>query len=166
MTQDEFRIERGSVIGMSDEDLCWAVVEPVWPTAEILDELEHISNATRGQRAVYTTMLYAREVDNGGIKQFLSNSSGMYSETVAEGLRVLDSEALLRAFETVLSYFPDSHPPIDREERKKLLESFSREQWDAIKTHEREVYGSGGFEKNLVPYWVRYINEHSPDFFL
>src|ERR1700740_3608954 len=145
MTLDEFRIDRTSVRGMSDEDLCWAGVEPVWATAEIIDELEHIAKSTRGQRAIYTTMLYAREVDNGGIKQFLSNSSGMYSQSVAEGLRVLDAEVLCAAFETVMRCFPNSHPPTDWEERKRLLENFSGEQWDAIRTHEREVYRTAGF---------------------
>lgn len=166
MTLDEFRIDRTSVRGMSDEDLCWAVVDPVWPTAEIVDELEHIAHATRGQRAIFTTMLYAREVDNGGIKQFLSNSSGMYSHSVAEGLRVLNAAALHAAFEAALSFFPHSYLPTDREERKQLLKNFSKEQWDAIRRHEDEVYRTGGFEKNLVPYWVSYINEHPADFFL
>jgi hypothetical protein len=43
-------------------------------------------------------MLYARKVDNGGIKQFLSTSSGMYSHSVAEWLRVLDAVSLRAAF--------------------------------------------------------------------
>jgi len=151
---------------MSGDDLCWAVVERVWPTVEILDELEHIAKATRGQRTIYTTMLYAREVDNGGIRQFLSNSSGMYSQFVAEGLRVLGAEALGVAFGTFMSYFPDRHPPTNREQRNQLLENFSKAQWDAIKTHEREVYRTGGFERHLVPYWVAHINGHPSDFFL
>lgn len=151
---------------MSNDDVCWAVVEPFWPTAEIIDELEHIAKATQGQRAIYATMLYAREVDNGGVKQFLSNSSGMYSHSVAEGLRVLDAASLRAAFETIMSYFPDSHPPIDREERKRLLKNFSEGQWVAIRTHEKDVYKTGGFEANLVPYRVRYIKEHPADFFL
>lgn len=166
MRPDEFRIDRTSVGGVSDEDLCWAVVDPLWPTIEVVDELEHIAKATAGQRAIYTTMLYAREVDNGGIRQFLSNSSGMYSQSVAEGLRVLDAEALYAAFETVMSYFPDRHPSTDWEERRRSLESFSEGQWAAIRAHENEVYRMGGFEKNLVPYWVRCINEHPTDFFL
>ena len=166
MAQDEFRIDRTSVRGMSNEDICWAVVEPLWPTAEIVDELEHVALATEGQRAVYTTMLYAREVDNGGIKQFLSNSSGMYSQSVAEGLRLLDAVALHAVFETTMSYFPGGHAPTDREKRKLFLKSFSEAQWDAIRTHEKQIYKTGGFEATLVPYWIGYINEHPADFFL
>jgi hypothetical protein len=162
----ELRIDRNSVRGMSDEDLCCAVVDPVWPTAEIVDELGHIAKATPGQRTIYSTMLYAREVDNGGLRQFLSNSSGMYSQSVSEGLRLLDAAVLHPGFETVLSYFPDSHAPTDRKKRKQLLENFSKGQWEAIGAHEKDVYGMGGFETVLVPYWVRYINEHPGDFFL
>ena len=54
----------------------------------------------------------------------------------------------------------------NRQERKQLVKNVSKEQWDAIRTHEDEVYRTGGFEKNLVPYWVRYVNEHPADFFL
>lgn len=168
MMPSDFRIPRSSVAGMSDHDLCWAVVDRVWPAADVADELEleHIAQATPGQRAVYTTMLYSQEVDNGGIKQFLSNSSGLYSQCVLEGLRLLGATELYSGFEQVTSYFPEGQIPVDREVRRHILDTFSDEQWAGIGRHEDTIYRQGGFFTALTPYWTAFIHQCPDDFFL
>jgi hypothetical protein len=45
--------------------VCWAVVDPIWPTAETEDELALLDQGTKGQQAIYVTIVYAQEVDNG-----------------------------------------------------------------------------------------------------
>jgi len=94
-SSEDFRIPRATTQNMSDEELFWAVIEPIWPDSEVHDELKRIEHGTPGQRALYTATLFAREVDNGGLAQFLSNSSGMYAKYVKEGLRLLGADALL-----------------------------------------------------------------------
>jgi len=75
----DFRIPRSTVEGLHDGAFFWALIEPVWPDASVEDELSHIALATRGQRALYVVTLCIREICNGGLEQFFSNSSGMYS---------------------------------------------------------------------------------------
>lgn len=52
-------------IGLDEADVCWAVVDPIWPTAETEDELALLDQGTKGQQAIYVTIVYAQEVDNG-----------------------------------------------------------------------------------------------------
>jgi hypothetical protein len=166
MAHPDYRIPVASVKDLDDEDLCWAMVDPVWPTDETLDELEHIGEATLGQRAIYTTMLYAREVDNGGLRQFLHNSSSMYYRQVLEGLDLLGAVELRQALATVLTFFPDGQLSPHQVERKHVLDAMSAEQRQVMRAHETATYAGGGFEGNLVPLWTRYIREHPSDFFL
>src|SRR5215467_6304043 len=87
----DFRIAKATALGLTDEELFWAVIEPIWPNTEVElpDELARITQCTPGQRAIYATTLFAREIDNGGIAQFFRNSSGMYATQVEEGFRLL-----------------------------------------------------------------------------
>src|SRR5262245_55475021 len=122
----DFRISRSSVEGMWEEDFLWAVIEPLWPDASVEDELEHIAAATPGQRAIYVATVFLREVDNGGLEQFFSNSSGMYAGEVRKALRLLEAHEHAAAFEKALKIFPDSEAPVDRGERESLLDEIPR----------------------------------------
>lgn len=168
MQKPDFRISRDSVVGLNQKDLCWAVVDFIWPDADIEPhyELSRVADGTPGQQAVYATMLYAQEVDNGGLKQFFLNSSGMYWRNVAAGLKLLDASEQARIFEAALDAFPEGRPSDDRAERRQVFESLSKEQKDDWRAKEDQIYRAGGFFDNLLPYWVRYIESHPKDFFI
>jgi hypothetical protein len=165
MAQADFRISRSQVDGLDDESLCWAVVEPIWPDMHVDDELTHIARGTAGQRAVYSTMLFAREVDNGGLQQFFRNSSGLYWRNVLEGLNLLGADNHLSAFNTILRIFPESNPSLDQRERVSVLRSLSETQKTSLRVAEDRIYGAGGFEQLLVPLWKQYIEAHPAEFF-
>ncbi len=166
MRSPDYRILLASVAHSNQRDLRWAVVDPVWPDEETLDELEHISTATAGQRAVYTTMLFAREVDNGGLRQFLHNSSSLYSQHVLDGLSVLGATDMHEALSFSLALFPDGKPSPSQVRRKQILQALSAEQQKALEVYEKAIYSTGGFEEGLVPLWSRYIWAHPDEFFL
>jgi hypothetical protein len=84
-----FRIPRSKVAGLDDASYFWALIGPIWPDASVDDELKHIALGTPGQRALYVVTLCIREVCNGGLEQFFSNSNGMYAAEVSKALRLL-----------------------------------------------------------------------------
>ncbi len=71
--EPDLRVSRAAVVGLDDEALSWAVIEPVWPDAGVKDELAHVGKATVGQRAFYVTTLFAREVSRHESRAFNRN---------------------------------------------------------------------------------------------
>jgi hypothetical protein len=165
MSQIDFRIPRSAVEGADDQTLCWAVVEPIWPDQLYEDELARIAQGTAGQQAIYCTMLFAREVDNGGLRQFLANSSGLYWRNVVTGLKLLDANEHLAALLTALNIFPEGEPSLEQSERKEVLNRMNANQQAAIRSAEDIMYAAGGFEEMLRPRWKRYIDAHPDEFF-
>jgi Domain of unknown function (DUF4375) len=166
MSQIDFRIPRSAVEGADDETLCWAVVEPIWPDQLYEDELARIAKGTTGQQAIYCTMLFAREVDNGGLKQFLGNSSGMYWRNVVTGLKLLGANEHLTALSIALTIFPGGEPSLEQSEREEVLNRMIASQQAALRSAQDSVYSAGGFEQLLLPRWKRYIDAHPDEFFL
>jgi hypothetical protein len=165
MAQADFRISRSVVRGFDDDSLFWAVVEPIWPDMRVQNELAHIAQGTAGQRAVYSTMLFAREVDNGGLQQFLGNSSGLYWRNVVEGLELLGADKHLSALNIILAVFPESAPSLEQGERQAVLRNLDETQKKSLRDAEDSLYRAGGFEQLLVPLWKRYIEAHPAEFF-
>jgi hypothetical protein len=166
MSQVDFRIARSSVEGLDDDAVYWAVVEPIWPDLWCEDEFAQIAQGTPGQQAIFSTMLFSREVDNGGLLQFFGNSSGMYRRHVAAGLWLFGAQEHLFALSTALSLFPNGEPSLAEADRQTVLGNLSEQQKKSIKSAEDRVYRSGGFEEQLGPYWKRYIESHPAEFFL
>ena len=162
----DLRVSRRSVAGFDEDALCFAVVEPIWPDFSRADEREHISQGTPGQQAIFYTMIFAREVDNGGFRQFFSNSMGIYWPAVERGLDALGAEEHLAALESVSRSFANGNPPARQSERKKIAAGFSKEELENIALAEDRIYNLGGFEQRLVPYWKAYIDGHPEEFFL
>lgn len=168
------RIERlvhpESASGLSGQELYWAVMDRAWPTDEVVSsddsELEYLNRITLGQQALYTTMVYAREVDNGGVKQFMRNSSGLYTACVLDGLELLNVPELRRPLEQLVNAFPGGDVPTAWQVRREDFDLVSVEELSATRAHEDSIYGKGGFENYLIPYWEAYIQQHPEEFFL
>ena len=165
MARADYRISRCSVQGLDDRSLSSAVVERIWPDVSVNDELAHLEQGTPGQQAVYATMLFAREVDNGGLQQFVGNSSGLYWRKVVRGLKLLRADEHLAALEAILRFFPNGEPSLKQLERQAVLRSLDERQTNSLRDVEDSLYRAGGFEELLVPHWKAYIDEHPADFF-
>jgi hypothetical protein len=154
------------VDGLNDEEVCWAVVDPIWPTVETEDELILLEKGTPGQQAVYVTMLYAQEVDNGGLAQFFGNSSGMLWRHVKSGLELLNAQDQIDLITAAIRDFPLGAPSAEQNERQLSLRALTQEQKSLWLSGESRIYALGGFFGNLRPFWTRYIESHSEEFFL
>src|SRR5208282_1452441 len=137
----DFRIRQAMVEGMDEAAFFWAVIEPLWPTAEVDNELKHIALATPGQRALYVVTLFLREVDNGGLDQFFFNSSGMYAAEICKALRLLGADEQAAAFEQALKFFPGSRVPLDQDDRQAVLKDIPKARRRAMfRPLEEELY--------------------------
>jgi hypothetical protein len=158
----DFRIPRSSVDGLDEGDYFWALIEKVWPD-DAANELQRLRSATPGQRALYVTTLCIREVGNGGLDQFFSNSSGMYAGHVRKAFRLLGAEEPAEAFEKALKIFPGGRAPVDEGERQSLLDEIPDERRKAFfKPLEEELFG----EHRLWPYFQKYVDMHPSEFFV
>lgn len=103
------------------------------------------------------SMLFQNEVENGGISQFLSNSSGdMCSETVS-ALKKIDAnaaETLLKA----LDRFPNGIAPKDREMRNDLMDQMDEETIQYFDELDQTL-----FEQDTKAY-VDFIHLHKDEF--
>jgi hypothetical protein len=160
------RIPHSSVVGLNDEEVCWAVVDPIWPTAETDDELALLDQGTKGQQAIYVTILYAQEVDNGGLEQFFGNSSGMLWQHVKSGLQLLGAQEQMALITAAIEAFPQGAPSAEQRERQQALRELTQEQRNLWRAGEGRVYALGGFFADLRPVWTQYIETHPEDFFL
>jgi hypothetical protein len=158
----DYRISKASVEGMSDADYFWALIEPIWPDSSVEDELEHISYGTPGQRALYATTLFMREVDNGGIEQFFWNSSSLYCYEVLEGFKLLGMTEYYETLNKALTFFPDSKVPSDWIERQKYIDNRKDEIKSFFEPLNDVIYG----EERLYPYFHKYVETHPKDFFI
>ena len=166
MYAKDTRIPRSSVAELEAEEVCWAVVDPIWPTADTEDELALLDHGTKGQQAIYATIVYAQEADNGGLAQFFGNSSGMPWPYVQRGLELLDANEHVQIIAASLKDFPQGAPSADQIERQRSLRTLTSEQKGSWRSAEKRVYALGGFADSLRPLWERYIDLHPEEFFL
>jgi hypothetical protein len=164
MNYDGFLISRSALAGLSDERMCWAVVERFWPDADC-DEQARLAAGTTGQRAIYTGIVFAREVDNGGLEQFFWNSSGDLYDEVLEGLMRIGAADRAVALRRAGHFF--GRAVRRREVRQQKLDSATREEKQAFfGPLEEQLYGEkGSVERELVPIFCRYIDEQPAEFF-
>jgi hypothetical protein len=162
----DFRIPRSSTVGLSDKDLCSAVVEEIWPW-EGDDELAKLAAGTPGQRAIYTGTVFAREVDNGGLSQFFWNSSGDLYQEVLQGLTRLGASNKAMSLQKAARFFGDEETIPERSIRQAKLDATPREERKArLDPFDDELYGEkGSLEDELLPIFRQYIDRFPDEFF-
>ncbi|MEZ6187337.1 MAG: DMP19 family protein [Planctomycetota bacterium] len=121
-----FRIARPeSLDALPDARLTWRVIEPLWDATTIYRDRPALRAtldlATPGQRALYALWWWSSEVRNGGLHQFLANSTGILAPEVRDGLARVGATEHAAIFRDLLALFPEGVCPGDRRERQELL---------------------------------------------
>jgi hypothetical protein len=105
----------------------WAVLDPVWWTANIYDGPEQyelsLLQFSRSQRLLFALSWYCAEVNNGGHRQFYSNSTGIVWKDALEAFRAIDSPECAGILEESAQRLGGS-PSLDRHERAEQLQRF------------------------------------------
>lgn len=80
------------------------------------------------------------EVDNGGMHQYLGNSSGEFAAETVEDLEKIGAPETAAMIKNACGLFSGRKPPSDFEERRAQLEAFSLEQMDALHDLSQRFY--------------------------
>jgi Domain of unknown function (DUF4375) len=84
---------------------------------------EALSSQPESVKMAVVIFWFLIEVDNGGIDQYLSNSSGNSFETLLSSLEKVGSEKTLTLMREIKDFFPEKSVPSDREIRNDLMEN-------------------------------------------
>jgi hypothetical protein len=106
----------------------WAVIEPVWWTANIYDGPQQYELSllpfSRSQRLVFAVLWYRSEVNNGGHHQFFSNSTGIVWKDALEAFHVMEAPEFASILAESAARLGGS-PSLNRHERSEQLETFA-----------------------------------------
>jgi hypothetical protein len=109
-------------------DDSFAVIEPVWWTANIYDSLEDyetsLSPFSQSQRLLFALHWYISEVNNGGHEQFYFNSTGITWPDALEAFRLIDVPEGAEILQESASRIGGS-PPRERDARQRQIEEHS-----------------------------------------
>lgn len=162
MTPD-FRIHRDKLDITDFGAVLWALVEPVWPGSENDDTPEHLASATPGQRYLYSTLLFIRDVDNGGLEQAIWNLEPWLVELAIDGFVQFGASDHALAIRQALALLLGDKPPQSLVRRRRMIDKYLRSgRRDDLEFLNERLYG----EERLWPKWQQYIDLHPAEFFL
>ncbi len=124
------------------------------------------STLTHGEQLVFTLhCALDAEVKNGGVHQYLTNSSGDDAEGVKRYLSELGATGLRAMFDEVSTLFPDAVIPSDRAKRWAILSPSQEDARLAVMDQLEQV------ERRYAPHWddlwrrvMDYVETHRTDF--
>jgi len=138
-------------------------MHPVWWLANIYDgpvayekSLEQFS---RPQRLVFAVLWYLREIENGGHRQFYSNSTGIVWIDALEGLAAMGVIRVVNILRISAERMGGS-PSLDRQERNEQLMSHKPDFTDLD-----EAFWHLGEKTNFDDAIMRFIRAQPADFY-
>ena len=163
MSTKDLRIPHSSVVGPNDEDVCWAVVDPIWPAAEMEDELAPLDQGTKRQQAI------RHDAVRPGSRQrrlgtFFGNSSGMLQQHVKSGLQPLGAQEQMDLITPAIEAFPQGAPNRARDS-KPCENSHKNNEIFGERVRAESMILADSFA-DLRPVWTQYIQTHPEGFFL
>ena len=103
-------------------------------------------------------MIFAGEVDNGGLRQFFSNSSGDMSEETLAALGKINPQSA-DILEEAMACFPDGNVPKDRELRNEIMDMFDDKANERLDELDRRFYEQTEFSAQLYDFLMAHKNE-------
>lgn len=109
------------------------VIEPLWYSVNIYESKEEYEKCKKNfnieQVSVFAIIWFNSEVLNGGVTQFLSNSTGIVWQDAFNGFKNLGLHKGVQIFQDLLSYV-GKELPFDRDEREELIDNLYEEDED------------------------------------
>jgi hypothetical protein len=141
----------------------WAVIQPVWWLATIYHgpaAYEHsLQQFSGSQRLVWAVLWYRQEVNNGGHRQFYSNSTGIVWRDALEGFEALGITRGAKILRISAERLGGS-PALDREERNEQLISQDPDFHDLD-----EAFGDLQKRVDINESIMKFIRDRSSDFY-
>src|SRR5438309_11010390 len=99
-----------------------------------------VGSLSRLQRDALCVMSFQAELNNGGMHQYLLNSSGDFAKETPDVFRRIGAEQAARILEEVNAFFGPGGPPTDRETRMAVLLGLPKNAEDHIYAVSKQFY--------------------------
>jgi hypothetical protein len=99
-----------------------------------------VAALSRLQRDALCVMNFQAELNNGGMHQYLLNSSGDFAKETPEVFRRIGADEAARILHEANDFFGPGGPPTDRETRIEDLLAFPKDTEDRIHALSKEFY--------------------------
>jgi hypothetical protein len=146
--------------------LVHSAAEPLTAWVEIYGDYGYLAEQQRllspGQRALHAIYWLDVEVSNGGIDQFLRNSTGILAPDALEGLLLVGAEAHHRVLASALEEFPKGVPSRDRNERSREMDLLGEKGELALSAATKDFYRLPEVVDGAL---AGYIRSHTEAFF-
>jgi hypothetical protein len=101
-----------------------------------------VGSLSRLQRDALCVMNFQAELNNGGMHQYLFNSSGDFAQETPDVFRRIGANEAARLLEVANAFFGPAGPPADRDARTAMLLAFPKEVEDRIHSLSAEFYAA------------------------
>jgi hypothetical protein len=116
-----------------------------------------IGSLSRLQRDALCVMNFQAELNNGGMHQYLLNSSGDFAKETADVFRRIGATEAARILEEANAFFGPRGPPIDRETRMAALLALTKCAEDRIYALSNEFYDAEDRGLSLAALFDTYV---------
>jgi Domain of unknown function (DUF4375) len=165
----DFRIRRADLTDPQDrEQVWWDVIAPAFDELRTPYEPDpRLDELTPGQRALYALHWARSEIGNGGLHQYLYNSTGMLANEALRGAELIGAAEFGEIFQEARTLFGDTFPE-DQSRRIDLLEGHSDEALERLEKLTDRFYDLMGStdESTLAVSCADYVEAHPHEFFL
>jgi hypothetical protein len=105
-------------------------------------EAEGFDALTDPERYYWAIWWLESEANNGTFDQYFSNSSGELALEALQGLKAVGAKQMADIFQLAIDMFPSSQVPKDRQQRNKILDSFTSSEEERLEklSHEFTDY--------------------------
>lgn len=165
----DYRIKKAPTEAMDDVETLWAVIEPMWNDLRLDEEEERgmTASLTPGQRGLIAVDWLSKEVYNGGIHQFFTNSTGVLAHEALEGFRMMGAERYAELLGAVVALFPGGRVPKNQTERLAAVTAMpGKVRSRAFEKFDETFYSLMEVDDPIVAYGKRYVEAHYGEFFI
>ena len=141
----------------TEDSFLTAITGNVCRKCDYGDEIEKLTYA---ERVFFVSTQLEGEVNNGGFSQFFYNSSGNYSNEVANSLREIGANKTAEIYDRVLHALGCSIPE-NRNEREKILDALPDSVWGMLNECDNEFYNSS---EKLAELYYQFIIRNRAQF--
>jgi hypothetical protein len=116
-----------------------------------------LASLSRLQRDALCVQYFQAELNNGGMHQYLFNSSGDFARETPDVFHRIGAHEAARILAEANAFFGSNGPPIDREARITILLAFPKNVEDRIYAMSNEIYNAEDQGLSLADLFDAYV---------
>lgn len=113
------------------------------------------------EKTVYCIDQLLREIENGGLVQFIHHESGAFASDTLDSLSRIRAQVAHDIMHKLINFFPDAVVPADEDDRIEIFDRIEAECTDEIAELDDEYYES---DENLVELTLKYVQKNLKSF--